>query len=182
MEKEMMEFFDQKLLVFATKDDVEKLRQEMKVNFRKFTEENKSLIIGWIGETKGEIERLREEVKVEIDSLREDFQEEIKKLGLEFQAALNLSNQKWETFPLKIAEEAKADMSGLKEELGRLGGAMIKTVEEIAALNERIKEGFNEVKEELGAMIKFSYADLEKRLSTLEARVKALEKMVLPLK
>jgi hypothetical protein len=36
------------------------------------------------------------------------------------------------------------------------------------------------VKEELGSMIKFSYADLEKRFSTLEARLKALEKLVLP--
>jgi len=48
------------------------------------------------------------------------------------------------------------------------------------ALNEKIKEGFNEVKEELGSMIKFSYADLEKRFGTLEARLKALEKLVLP--
>jgi hypothetical protein len=37
-----------------------------------------------------------------------------------------------------------------------------------------------EVKEELGSMIKFSYADLEKKFSALEARIKALEKMVFP--
>jgi hypothetical protein len=29
-------------------------------------------------------------------------------------------------------------------------------------------------------MIKFSHADLEKRLNALEARIKALEKMVFP--
>jgi hypothetical protein len=52
--------------------------------------------------------------------------------------------------------------------------------EEIGLLKERIKEGFGEVREELGSMIKFSYADLERRFSALEARVKALEKMVLP--
>jgi hypothetical protein len=43
-----------------------------------------------------------------------------------------------------------------------------------------MKEGFIDVKEELGSMIKFSYADLEKRFNTLEARIKALEKMVFP--
>jgi hypothetical protein len=52
--------------------------------------------------------------------------------------------------------------------------------EEVATLKGKIKEGFMEVKEELGSMIKFSYADLEKRFNALEARVKALEKMVLP--
>jgi polyhydroxyalkanoate synthesis regulator phasin len=53
-------------------------------------------------------------------------------------------------------------------------------VEEVAELNGKIKEGFTEVKEELGSMIKFSYADLEKRINALEARIKALEKMVFP--
>jgi hypothetical protein len=32
----------------------------------------------------------------------------------------------------------------------------------------------------LGSMMKFSFADLEKRLNALEARIKALEKMVFP--
>ena len=39
------------------------------------------------------------------------------------------------------------------------------------------KENFTEVKEELGSMIKFSYADLDKKIAALEARIKALEKM-----
>jgi hypothetical protein len=43
-----------------------------------------------------------------------------------------------------------------------------------------MKEGFIDAKEELGSMMKFSYADLEKRLNALEARIKALEKMVFP--
>jgi hypothetical protein len=34
------------------------------------------------------------------------------------------------------------------------------------------------MKEELGAMLKFSFADLEKRIGVLETRIKALEKMV----
>ncbi len=50
----------------------------------------------------------------------------------------------------------------------------------MTALDQKIKNAFTEVKEELGAMMKFSYADFEKRLATLEARIKSLEKMVLP--
>jgi hypothetical protein len=43
-----------------------------------------------------------------------------------------------------------------------------------------MREGFIDVKEELGSMMRFSYADLEKRFNALEARIKALEKMVFP--
>jgi polyhydroxyalkanoate synthesis regulator phasin len=55
-----------------------------------------------------------------------------------------------------------------------------KVTEEVASIKEKMKEGFGEVKEELGSMIKFSYADLEKKINALEARIKALEKMVFP--
>jgi archaellum component FlaC len=53
-------------------------------------------------------------------------------------------------------------------------------VGDIAELNGKVKEGLTEVKEELGSMIKFSYADLEKKINALKARIKALEKMVFP--
>jgi hypothetical protein len=36
-----------------------------------------------------------------------------------------------------------------------------------------------EVKDELSSMIKFSFAELERRLNALEARIKVLEKIVL---
>jgi len=52
--------------------------------------------------------------------------------------------------------------------------------EQVLVLNEKIGEGFIQVKGELGSMIKFSFADLEKKLNALEARIKALEKMVFP--
>jgi hypothetical protein len=61
-----------------------------------------------------------------------------------------------------------------------LGDSMKRVAEEVASVREKMKEGFVEVKEELGSMIKFSYADLEKKFSALEARIKALEKMVFP--
>jgi hypothetical protein len=50
---------------------------------------------------------------------------------------------------------------------------------EIGTLNEKVRAGIVEVKEELGAMIKFSYADLERKLNALEARIQVLEKIVL---
>ncbi len=90
-----------------------------------------------------------------------------------------------------LREEDKTNRLQLSEmmsvEWARLGGKMEtftnqiqKATEEMAGLQEKIKDGLIEVREELGAMIKFSYADLDKKITSLEARVKALENQVFP--
>ena len=135
MDKEPKEYFDQKLLVLATKDDVEKLRQETKVNFRQVKEENKANIVEW-----------RQEIQSTLDQLK----------------------QTMELFLQQLKE-----VRGFGEDIRQMAGG-------IAELNGKIKEGFTEVKDELGSMIKFSYADLEKKINVLEARIKALEKIVFP--
>jgi hypothetical protein len=230
-----MEFFEQRLMVFAKRDDVEKLRQETSANFRKLKEENKELILGWIEGIKAEMEGLRKEARVDIGPIREDIKEEMKKLELKIQSTLLQSIQSIESSLQKMkeetstaiqqsktevgsnlqmikeetntailqsrqeiasslqlmreegranlaqsGEETKAELNRLGEGMGNLNDQIRAAIQEITALNEKIKEGFNEVKEELGSMIKFSYADLEKRFGTLEARLKALEKLVLP--
>ena len=235
MDKELMEFFEQRLMVFAKRDDVEKLRQETSANFRKLKEENKELILGWIEGIKAEMEGLRKEGKVDIDPIREDIKEEMEKLELKIQSTLFQSVQSIESSLEKMkeetstaiqqsktevgsnlqmikeetntailqsrqeiasslqlmreegranlaqsGEETKVELNRLGEGVGNLNDQIRAAIQEIMALNEKIKEGFNEVKEELGSMIKFSYADLEKRFGTLEARLKALEKLVLP--
>ena len=50
--------------------------------------------------------------------------------------------------------------------------------EESSALHQKIEGGFMEIKEELGSMVRFSLSDLEKKIQALEARIKALEKMI----
>ncbi|MBM4322944.1 MAG: hypothetical protein FJ115_05215 [Deltaproteobacteria bacterium] len=235
MNKEQMELFEQMQLVFAKKDDIEKLRQETNANFRKLKEENKELILGWIEGIKTEMEGLRKGARGDIEPFQEGIKEEMKKLELKIQSILFQSIQSIESSLLKMQEEArlfiqqsrqelgsslqttkdetqaailqsrqemvsylqsareegkinlsqareetKVDLNRLGEGMGNLSGQIRAAIEEIIAFNEKIKEGFNEVKEELGSMIKFSYADLEKRFATLEARVKSLEKLVLP--
>lgn len=246
MDKELMDLFEQRLMIFAKRDDVEKLRQETNANFRKLNEENKELILRWIVGIKAEMDELRKEGKVDINLIREDIKEEMKKLELKIQSILfqsiqtvessldkmkgetnssiyqskqeigsNLQTMKEETNAAilqsrqevasslqlireeeranssqsreegrtnlsQLREEMRAELNRLGEGMGNLTNQTRVAIEEIITLNEKIKEGFNEVREELGSMIKFSYADLEKRFSTLEARIKALEKLVLP--
>jgi len=50
----------------------------------------------------------------------------------------------------------------LKTGLNQIQGQARQLVTDVATLNEKVRDGMVEVKEELGAMIKFSYADLEK--------------------
>ena len=135
MDKETKDYFDQRLLGLATKDDVEKLRQETKGSFRQVREENKANIVEW-----------RQEIQSAFDQLKQTTDSSLQELK---------------------------EVRGFGDEIERIS-------KEIVELNGKIKEGFAEVKAELGSMIKFSYADLEKKISGLETRIKALEKMVFP--
>jgi exonuclease VII large subunit len=185
------EILDRKLFGLSTKEDLEKLRQEMKSNFRQLREENKNQVLEWRQEVKADFEQLRKEGKVEIDPIQKEFREGIQKLKIETQSALDQSIQKLELFLQKIKEEretqlvyAKGETSpdggGLKDGVESLIEEIKQLTEEIASVKEKMREGFIDVKEELGSMMRFSYADLEKRFNTLEARIKALEKMVFP--
>jgi uncharacterized phage infection (PIP) family protein YhgE len=195
MDKELMEFLEKKFLILAQKDDMEKLRQETKSNFRQVKEENKTQILEWKEETKGALDQLKKEWALGIDPLREEITKKFEKFGEEIKTAMVQS--KTEVFSqlqliredgkTNIAsslsssrQETKADMDRLSAGLEGVTHKTNKVTEEISVLSEKMGEGFAELKDELGSMIKFSFADLERKLNTLEARVKALEKKVLP--
>jgi len=213
MDKETREYLERILLGLTTKEDLEKLRQEMKSNFRQLKEENKTQILEWKQEVKAAIEQLRKESQVDIGPVQEEIKQNLQKAQLETRSALDQTNQFITSTLQRIKEEVKSDInqsgqemgltlrtikddgvsnvSNLKQEIkadsNRLGESVDglreeikKVVEEMVALHQKMKEGFVEVKGELGSMIRFSYADLEKRFNTLEARIKALEKMVFP--
>jgi DNA anti-recombination protein RmuC len=208
MDKETKEYLDRKLLSLAQKEDIEKLRQETKVNFRQLKEEGKQTLEER-EKARADVERLAKEWIAGMAPLREEVREGLQKLRMETGAALDQVNRNIESSLQRIREETKAAFDQLKQEMGsslqlmreeRKAGKEetkvdvdriregveglkehgIKLAEEVGILAEKVKEGLIEVKEELGSMIKFSYADLEKRLATLEVKVKALEKMVLP--
>jgi len=187
MDQETREYLDRKFLGSATRDDIEKLRQETKVNFRQVKEENRGQILEWRRQVEENLEQLKKECKVEIDPIREEIKEGLEKIRAETQSAIYQSNQVLTSsfqqvseegiaHVSRIGQETKAGLDRLREELEILH----QVTEEIALLKEKIREGVTEVKDELGALMRFSYADLEKKINTLESRIKALEKMVFP--
>ena len=80
MDKETKGYFDQKLLGLATKDDIEKLRQETKGSFRQVREENKANIVEWRQEIQSAFDQLKQTMESLLQQLKEvrGFVEEIR--------------------------------------------------------------------------------------------------------
>jgi isopenicillin N synthase-like dioxygenase len=191
MDQEMKEYLDRRLNLLASKDDIEKIRQETNANFRKLKEENKTQATEWKQEIKGDLEQLTKSKGLEPDLIQETMKEGLMKIRVETQSTIDQLRQTMESSLQRLKEtgevqafrskeETKSAVDQLKEGMEKFQGQMKKIGEEMLSLDQEIREGFTGVKDELGSMIKFSYSDLEKKLAALEARVKTLEKMVLP--
>jgi len=207
MDKEWKELLEQKFLIFSKREDIERLRQEVLSQFFKLREEHRDSILQWLKEMKEAIEKLKEEwrspnwesaikgIGKEIEEISNRLNQEIRrelqwvKEGLEStsehlkeEVASNLQRIKEESLSQisSSAEETRMNLREVRETLKTVEERLNRIAEERAMVSEKLKEGFEAVKEELGAMIRFSYGDLERRLNALEARVKALEKIVLP--
>ena len=113
------------------------------------------------------------------------------KAGPRTASALDQTAQKLETLLQNLKEDREVpsadageglrpDVSGLKDGIESLREGIKEVSEELLYIKEKMKDGFVEVQTELGSMMRFSYADLERKFSALEARIKALEKMVFP--
>ncbi len=191
MDQEIKDYLERKLTLLATKDDIEKIRQETNANFRKLKEENKTQATEWKEEFKGNLEQLTKSKGLEPDLIQETMKEGLMKIRVESQSAIDQLKQAMdsslqrlkeagEVQAFRSKEETKSAMDQVKEGVEKFQGQMKKIGEEMASLNQEVREGLTGVKDELGSMIKFSYSDLEKKLTALEGRVKTLEKMVLP--
>jgi len=191
MDLETKEYLERIWVGLSTKEDLEKLRQEMKSNFRQLKEESKNQILEWKQEIKADVEQLKKGRSEETDPIRMEFREGIQELKAETQSSLGQVVQRLENLLQEIKEEreippvhakegAGIDASGLKDGIESLRAGIKEITEEILFIKEKMKDGFVEVQTELGSMMRFSYADLEKKFNALEARIKALEKMVFP--
>ena len=216
MDKETREYLDQKYVTVARKEDLEKLRQEMKATFRQWKEENQSDLLESKKEIRTSLDELKKEWKVEVEAIRKAWVEGVQTLRQETQSMINQSGHTMDLSFHEVKEdvktvlnqvkqdlisnlrltreggkeeittsisssrrETKADLDHLGERLTKLQEQTQKVTEEFGPLGEKVQAGLTEVKDELSSMIKFSFADLERRLNVLEARIKILEKIVL---
>lgn len=207
MDKEWKELLEQKFLIFSKREDIERLRQEILSQFFKFREDYKDTILQGLRETKEAIEKIKEEgrgykweltlegiernVEKISDRLNQEVHRDLQGMKMAFENLLEQFKGEIESNLQRIrdenlsqfsssSEETRTNLWEIRETLKNLNEQVRNVAEERALLNERLKEGFEGIKEELGSMIRFSYGDLERRLNALEMRVKALEKMVLP--
>jgi DNA anti-recombination protein RmuC len=191
MDQETREYLERMSLGLTTKEDLEKLRQETKANFRQLKEENRNQILEWKQEVKADLEQLRKGEVGQADPMRKEFRDGMQELNVKTQSALDQSFQKIETLLQEIKEGGKTsssdarkgpniEVSGLKDGIENLREGIKEVKEEILSIKEKMEDGFVEVQTELGSMMRFSYADLERKFNALEARIKALEKMVFP--
>jgi phage host-nuclease inhibitor protein Gam len=112
--------------------------------------------------------------------IRVESQSAVDQLKQTIESSLQRLKETGEVQAFRSKEETKSAVDQFKEAMEKFQGQMKKIGEEMVSLNQEVREGLTGVKDELGSMIKFSYSDLEKKLSALEVRVKTLEKMVLP--
>jgi len=174
---------------------VEKMRQETKSAFRQLKEENKTQILEWKEETKGALDQVKKEWASGTEPLREEIRKKFEKIGEEIKTALAQSKTEVVSQLQLVSEdgrtnlasslatarkEAKADIEQFNAGLKEIADKAHQVTDEVGVLSQQMREGVAELKDELGSMIKFSFADLERKLNALEARVKALEKKVLP--
>jgi uncharacterized phage infection (PIP) family protein YhgE len=164
MDKETKEYLNQKYIGLTGKEDLEKLRQEIKVSFRQLKEEGKTQFLEWKQEMSTALEESRRQWSSELGSVRGEILRVLEREGRDV---------------LPSIQETRSSLEELKTGLNQIQGQARQLVTDVGTLNEKVRDGMVEVKEELGAMIKFSYADLEKKLNALEARIQVLEKIVL---
>jgi hypothetical protein len=211
MDQETKNYLDQRLFVMVKKEDLEKLRQEVKANYRQLREETKTQLLEGFEEIKAGLERTPREEKEERDSFRTEVRERLEKLSIETRPLLEQWNQglvssldrlreavqsmfahsklemnrnlqmiqeeqaKQRTFS---KEEWKVEIDRMWKGVEEVREQMKRVADEASVLRDKIKEEFTEIKEELASMMKFSFSDLDKKMLALEARIKALEKMV----
>ncbi len=186
MDQETKEYLDQKLSGLVKKEDIEKLRQEMKANFRQLKEENPTGVFEGIQEIKADLVKWD---ALPLHQWNQDLVGSFRQIQAEILSTLERSNleigKSFQIFREEETTQRNLSREEWRTEIDRVGKGIetfrqeIRTMaKEASSLQEKVKEGYTEMKEELGPMLRFSFADLEKKINGLEARIKALEKMI----
>ncbi len=143
MDQETKEYFDRKLTGLATKEDVEKLRQETNTNFRKLKEEKKGLATEWKQEIKGDMEELLKEKGTERGPIQEIVREELQRIRIESQSALDqlrlvIDSSLRQVQATPSWEETRSNIDLLREGMNKFRDQMKMVSEDISTLDGKI--------------------------------------------
>jgi len=160
--------------------EIEQLRKENRMEIGPIQEEIKQGLQKSRIENQSVLDQSNQFLTAALQSVKEEVRSAIGQSKQEVDTSLRLIHEEGISNIIHMGKEMRTDFGELRDTLNGFGEEIKKVAEQVVMLNEKIEESFIEVKDELGSMIKFSFADLEKKLNALEARIKALEKMVFP--
>jgi len=157
MDQETKTYLDQRLFTVVNKEDLEKLRQEVKANYRQLREETKTHLLEGFELIKVGLERTPREEKEKRDSFRTEVRERLEKLSNETKPLLEQWNQGLVSSLDRLREEvqsvfahAKLEMSRnlqmVQEEQARQGAS---SREEWKVEIDRMAKGVEEVREQI---------------------------------
>jgi len=132
----------------------------------------------WSDETKPLLDRWNQDLVSSLSRIREEMQAIFAHSKLEMGRHFELIQEEEAKQRTQSKEDWKVEIDRIEKGREEIRDQMKRITDEALSLHEKIKEGFLEIKDEVGSMIRFSFADLEKKIQTLEARIKALEKMI----
>jgi uncharacterized coiled-coil DUF342 family protein len=149
------------------KQERDSLRNEFKEKLGKWNEETRPLLDQWNLGLVSSLKQMGEEMQSVVAHSEQEMGRNLQGIG-----------EEEATQRARFREEWRAEIDRLAKGSEEIGDKMKQVAEESSSLHEKIQKGLTEMKEEMGAMLKFSFADLEKKIGALETRIKALEKMV----
>ncbi|MCJ7705302.1 MAG: hypothetical protein MUO28_07150 [Desulfobacterales bacterium] len=117
MDKETREYLDQKYVTVARKEDMEKLRQEMKATFRQWKEENQSDLLESKKEIRTSLDELKKEWKVEVEAIRKVWVDGVQTLRQETQSMINQSGHTMDLSFHEVKEDVKTVLNQVKQDL-----------------------------------------------------------------
>ena len=142
-----------------TKDDLKSFKEEIIHQFHVVSEgviDQVKLVAEGVTTGNEKLERTRKELKEEIDNKTQPIA----------QAVLELSNK------VGVLDGKVADLNGKVVALGGkvadLDGKMVALDGKVDKIHQDLKMEIQETRQEVLAAVKFSYAELDKRLTTLE--------------
>ncbi len=160
------------------KGDLEKKAKEEKEERDSIRSELGRMLEKWSEGTRPLFDQWNQDLAASLRQLKEEIASASARLESEMERNLQRVREGQETEKSRSREEWKAEVDRLGSGLEEIRDQIRQISEESSSLHGKTQEGMAEMKEELGAMLKFSFADLEKKIAALEARIKALEKMV----